>query len=193
MEKITAEQVDELIKNRRSVYTNQFVKGKKIPDEIIMQLLENANWAPTHKNTEPWRFVIFKEDGLQKLATFQAELYKKTAGEKYKQGKYEKLLITPLECSHVIAIGMKRSDNIPEMEEIAAVACAVQNLHLSAVAHNIGGYWSTGGITYTPEAKSFFGLNEADKLLGFFYVGYVQVPSAKGLRKPISEKIIWVD
>jgi nitroreductase len=194
MEKINAAQFDELIKTRRSIFTNQFEKDKKIPDEIIMQLLENANWAPNHKNTEPWRFVIFKEDGLKKLATFQSDLYKKTAGEKFKQVKYEKLLITPLECSHVIAICMKRSTeiNIPEVEEIAAVACAVQNLYLSVTAHSLGGYWSTGGITYTSEAKSFFHLDEADKLLGFFYLGYVKVPPAKGFRKPVTEKITWV-
>jgi nitroreductase len=194
MEIITAEQADELIRTRRSVYPDQFVQGKVIPDETIMQLLENANWAPTHKNTEPWRFTIFKGDGLKKLAAFQADLYKKTAGEKFKQGKYEKLLITPLKCSHVIAIGMKRSTeiNIPEIEEIAAVACAVQNLYLSTAAYGLGGYWSTGGVTYTQEAKPFFGLGETDTLLGFFFLGYVQTPSAKGSRKPIDGKTVWI-
>ena len=157
-----------LFKMRRSVYPDQFISGKKIPDEIVMQLLENANWAPTHKRTEPWRFVIFTGEGLKKFAEYQAELYKKNAGEKFKQAKYEKLLSTPLLCSHIIAIGMKRSGLIPEIEEVEAVACAVENLFLSMTAYGLGGYWSTGGVTYMDEAKSFFELNEADKLLGVF-------------------------
>src|ERR1700683_4277754 len=122
--RISAEQVDHLIRSRRSVFPDQFVQGKKIPDEIIMQMLENANWAPNHKNTEPWRFVIFEGDGLKKLATFQADVYKTNAKNNYREDKYQKLLTTPLCCSHVIAIGLKRSIEIkiPETEEVAAVA-----------------------------------------------------------------------
>ena len=187
--------VDLLIRSRRSVYANQFVQGKTIPDETIMQLLENANWAPNHKNTEPWRFVVFKGEGLKKLALFQSTLYKKEAGDKFKQDKYEKLLTTPLTCSHIIAIGMKRSVevSIPEIEEVAAVACAVQNIYLSVTAYGLGGYWSTGGVTYSPQAKPFFGLNERDKLLGFFYLGYIQTPSGKGSRKPLQDKTTWIN
>jgi nitroreductase len=192
--KISTDQFNALIASRRSVFTSQFLPGKTIPDDIIRQLLENANWAPTHKLTEPWRFTVFSGKGLQKLAEFQAGLYKKNAGPKFRQDKYEKLLRTPLECSHVIALGMKRSTdvNIPEMEEIAAVAAAVQNIYLSTAAYGIGGYWSTGGITYEEEAKSFFGLGADDRLMGFFYLGYIQTPSAKGTRKPVEEKITWI-
>ena len=100
------EQLNLLIRTRRSVFPDQYVPAKRIPDDIISQLLENANWAPSHKLTEPWRFVVFAGEGLKKFAEFQSGLYKETAGEKFKQAKYEKLLSTPLLCSHIIAIGM---------------------------------------------------------------------------------------
>lgn len=188
------EQINLLMRSRRSVFTRQFLPGKAIPDDIIMQLLDNANWAPTHKKTEPWRFVVFSGEGRQKLANFQAELYKKNAGDNFRQPKYDKLLATPVECSHVIAICMKRDPErrLPEIEEIAAVACAVENLYLSVTAYGLGGYWSTGGVTYEEEAKPFFGLEPEDKLLGFFYLGYVQTPSEKAARKPVEEKVTWV-
>lgn len=70
------QQVNDLIRSRRSVYVPQFEVGKIIPDDIIWQLLENANWAPAHKRTEPWRFVVFAGAGRQKLAEFQTKLYK---------------------------------------------------------------------------------------------------------------------
>jgi nitroreductase len=192
---IGTEQFNQLIKSRRSVFPKQFAKGKQIPDEIIWQLLENANWAPTHKHTEPWRFCVFAGDGLKKLATFQAELYKKNAGENFRQDKYEKLQTNPLQCSHIISIGMKRSTgiSIPEFEEMAAVACAVQNIYLSATVYGIGGYWTTGGATFEEGAKEFFGLGKEDKLLGFFYLGYVETPSASGKREPIANKTTWVN
>jgi nitroreductase len=189
-----SELITEIIRTRRSVFTQQFEPGKTIPDEIVWQILENANWAPNHKFTEPWRFTVFTGKGLQKLAEQQAAIYKKYAGAKFRQNKYEQMLVTPQLCSHVIAIGCKRNvDQLPEMEEIAAVSCAVQNMYLTIAAYdNIGGYWSTGGITFIEEAKELFGLGANDQLMGFFYLGYIKVPSVAGKRKPIQEKVTWI-
>jgi nitroreductase len=188
------EAINELIRSRRSVFPKQFEEGKKVDDAIVAQIVENATWAPSHGQTEPWRFVVFTDEGLQKLATFQAELYKKEAGENFKEATYQNLLTNPLKASHVIALCLKRDPNkkFPEVEEIAAVSCAVQNIYLSTTAYGIGGYWTTGGVTYKPSAKEFFGLGEDDKLLGFFYLGHVAVPSPAGKRKPIEEKAEWV-
>ena len=47
-----------IIKNRRSVFPQQY-NTKPITRDTILQVLEAANWAPTHKKTEPWRFKIF--------------------------------------------------------------------------------------------------------------------------------------
>jgi nitroreductase len=185
-------QINHIIRTRRSVFTQQFVPGKVIPDEIILQLLENANWAPTHKFTEPWRFTVFSGEGLQKLAEQQAAIYKEFAGDKFKQPKYEQQKKMPMLCSHVISIGMKRHEGIPEMEEIAAVACAVQNMHLTATAYGIGAYWSTGGVTFIEEAKTMFNLGPKDRLMGFFYLGYIAFPSTDGRRGAIADKVNWV-
>lgn len=187
-------QINRLLHARRSVYVRSFEPGQIIPDEIIWQLLENANAAPTHKRTEPWRFVVFRGEGLRQLAEFQAARYRERAGEKFDEAKYEKLLTQPLQCSHIIAIGLQRHPVVPEMEEIAAVACAVQNLYLSTTAYGLGGYWSTGGVTFDPAAKPFFGLGPDDQLLGFFYLGYPRQPLPPAPpRGGVREKVMWVD
>jgi len=186
--------VDKAISERRAIYTNMF-SGEKVDDEIIRKMLSNANWAPTHKHTEPWRFVVFTGKGLEKLADFQATLYKLRNTDNFDDKKFEKLKTKPLECSHVIAIGMKRDEkeSIPEMEEVAATACAVQNAWITASAHRVGCYWSTGGITFYEEAKDFFGLSDKDQLMGFLYIGMPKSDKwPKGKRKDISAKVSWV-
>lgn len=55
--------ITEIINRRRSVYPHQFT-GEKIDDAIVWQILENANKAPNHKKTEPWRFRFFREKVL---------------------------------------------------------------------------------------------------------------------------------
>lgn len=187
--------INTVIRNRRSVFPKQLEEGRQIPREIIEQVLTNAGWAPSHGNLQPWKFVVFTGKGLQKLATFQSKLYRETSGEKFKETTFETLRSNPLRASHVIAICMKRDPNkkFPEVEEVCATAAAVQNIYLSISAFGLGGYWTTGGITYNEKAKPFFGLGEDDKLLGFFYAGYVAVPSPDKTRAAIEEKVEWVE
>ncbi|EMR04187.1 nitroreductase family protein [Cesiribacter andamanensis] len=195
MKKFDTQELNQLIRYRRAVYVNSF-SGQRIDDAIIEQLLENANWAPTHARTEPWRFSVFCDEGLQTLAHFQANLYKElaTAEGTFEQGKHQKLLENPAKCSHIISIGMRRDPKgkVPEIEEIEAVACAVQNMWLTASAYGIGCYWGSGGITYKEEALSFFDLQPGDRLLGFLYLGIPKGPWPEGRRQPVAEKIRWV-
>jgi nitroreductase len=188
-------EVDQLIRQRRSVFPRDYT-GEVVSDEIINQMLENANWAPTHKFTEPWRFVVFSGEGLKQLAAFQSECYKVVtmANDTYREDRYQALQNKPMESSHIISIGMKRDEakRLPEWEELGAVFCAVQNMYLTATAYDIGCYLSTGGITNFEEAKSFFGLGPDDKLCGFLHVGIPKGNVPDGRRRPVSEKVKWV-
>ena len=181
-----------LIKSRRSIFPASYT-GERVDDSIIQQMLENANWAPTHKLTEPWRFVVFCDQGIKSFADFQANKYLEKEGNNADPIKEQKLRSNPLTASHIIAICMKRHEVVPEMEEVAAVAASVQNMLLTAHAHGLGAYWSTGGVTFYKDVNADFGLCEQDKLLGFVYVG---VPKTKdlpaGKRTPIAEKVNWV-
>jgi len=190
-----AEELNQLIRLRRSVYPKDYT-GEIVPDQIINQMLENANWAPNHKLTEPWRFTVFSGDGLKKLAAFQSECYKQVTEAKgsYQEDRYVALQTKPMESSHIIAIGMKRdaAKRLPEWEELGAVFCAVQNMYLTATAYGAGCYISTGGITNFEEAKSFFGLGTDDKLCGFLHVGMPKGAVPEGRRKAVADKVIWV-
>ena len=190
----STDQLNHLIHHRRTVKTNHYT-DQPVDDSIILQMLENARWAPTHGMTEPWHFVVFTGEGRNKFARFQAELYKQeTTAEHFLDSKYQKLLNTPLQASHIILIGMSRqpSGKIPESEEICAVACAVQNMMLTATAYGVGCYWSTGGMTYREAMKEFLGLRPEDKCLGMLYVGNYEGEMPATIRKDIAEKTTWV-
>jgi nitroreductase len=190
------EEINRLMRSRRSVFPKDYTGGV-VPEHIIHQMLENANWAPNHKLTEPWRFTVFSGEGLKKLAAFQSECYKQVTETKgtFQQDRYLSLQTKPMESSHIIAIGMKRDagKRLPEWEELGAVFCAVQNMYLTATAYKVGCYLSTGGITNFEEAKPFFGLGTEDKLCGFLHVGMPKEALPDSRRKPIAEKTLWVN
>ncbi|RRO24311.1 nitroreductase family protein [Flavobacteriaceae bacterium 14752] len=159
----------ECIKHRRSVYPHQF-NDEAIPDEDIQKLLKLANWAPTHRKTEPWRFKIFSGDFKDKAGQFFKETYLKTT-HKPKSFKAKKIVQKFEQSSHVIAICMQRDpkESLPEWEEIAAAAMAVQNMWLAASTLNIGMYWSTPA--YKNELNKLVQLKDREQCFGFLYLG----------------------
>lgn len=193
MSKISPSQINDLIKNRRSVFPATYI-DKPIPKEIIQQVLENANWAPTHKLTEPWRFKVFSGDATEQLGKMLSEVYKThTPAEKFKEMKYNKTQRKAKKSGAIIAICMQRDpkESIPEWEEIAAVGCAVQNMYLTCEAYEVGCYWSSP--SYINFLNEPLGLKDGERCLGFFFMGYYEVERSEGMRRPIAEKVTWVE
>lgn len=192
------EEVNKLIRQRRSIFPKDF-SGEKVSRAEVELLLENAHWAPTHGKTEPWFFKVYSGDALQSLGEAHAALYKQEMpADQFQEVKYEKLKKRPTECSHVIAICMKRGKNpkIPAIEEVSAVACAVQNMYLTTTALGFAGYWSPSGMTYHPGMKEIMGLGEEDQFMGFFMLGRPKDKEywPKGYRKSgFAEKVEWVE
>ena len=188
-------ELDILIKHRRNV-NPQFFNGAKLSDSQIMEILESANWAPTHGLTEPWRFVVFSGSSRQDFAIFQSDTYRsKATPESFQKIKYDKLLSTPLLASHIIAVVAKNTEHskISFLEEIVAVSCSVQNILLSAAEKNIAVHWTTGGVTYSDEMKIYLGFEKKDTILGFLYLGRSndKINQRGNRRSGMDNKISW--
>ncbi|MGB9640325.1 MAG: nitroreductase family protein [Anaerolineales bacterium] len=64
----------ECLKTRRSV---RYFQEWKIDHQIIEQILELAQWAPSAHNTQPWRFVVLENESTrQKLAEALGESFR---------------------------------------------------------------------------------------------------------------------
>jgi nitroreductase len=108
-------------------------------------------------------------DGLQ-------ELYDRVTPEGARnEEKRTKLGATPRLAPVIIAVAARVTPNgkIPEVEELLATACAVQNLMLSAHAKGLGSYWSTPPVTLKPEFAAWLGWDATHRPLGLVYLGYV--------------------
>ncbi len=185
--------VKSLMEHRRSVKPADFSE-QRVHDSVVWEMLSNANWAPTHGMTQPWRFFVYADEARLRLGERLAEIYRLvTPPDAVKPAKADKLKTNAARSSHLIVIAMKRqeSEKIPEIEEIQAVACAVQNLHLTATAFGVGGYWSSGNAICSDELRNDLGLSSKDRVLGLFYVGYPQADWPTGTRTPIEDKVVW--
>ncbi len=191
---MTVQELNDLIKKRRAIFPKTYIAGMGIPQHIIEQVLENANYAPTHKFTEPWRFRVLRGAALQKLADFLITDYQTlTPLAEQTDMKRKKITENPLRSGCVIVILMKRHEDIlPEWEEVAAVAMAVQNMWLTCTAFDIGSYWSSPSAI-TERGNDFLGLADDERCLGLFFMGYHNMPDLPPQRTPIEEKVEWVN
>ena len=192
---IGKDQLDLLMHGRRSLFPRQFTGGV-IDSNVIKKILEYANTAPNHKQTRPWRFVVFSGKAKENLLDFKKEYYiKNTSPGEVNQKKLDDFELRKANVSHIIAINMHRDElhRLPEIEEIAAVSCAVQNMYLSLNTFGIGGYWYTGNVSFSEEMKSYLGLKGEDRCLGFFYLGIVELSIPSIPKKEVEPLITWKD
>lgn len=181
-----------VIKKRRSIFPASYIK-KEIPKAVIEQILENANYAPTHKLTQPWRFVVMRNQAKVRLGEELGRIYREVIPTaKFLQKKFDSFAMKTAQADCIIAICVKlHPDKLPEWEELAATACAVQNMALTAEALNVGTYWSSPSLISS--LGNFLGLAENEKCYGLFYMGYHEQEGSDANRTSMADKVKWVE
>jgi nitroreductase len=175
------------IRNRRAVYPAMY-KDETISKEELLEIIDNARWAPTHRLTQPWRFIVFQSESLVKLSEYLGEYYQKnTPEESFSEIKFNKTIGKPLKSGCVLAIILHRDpeEKVPEWEEVASLGMAVQNIWLSCSARGIGAYWSSPQSAIM--ANDFLNLAENEKCLGLFYMGWRKTNPPAPERKPMED------
>ena len=161
-----------IIEERRSLFPKDYTETE-IPLGIIDDVLNAAALAPNHKRTKPWRFKVFRGDEKQKLGIELQSIYKSTTPEyQFLQKKYDDILFKISKANVVISIVVEFSGLVPEWEEIAATAMAVQNMYLTCTANKIGCYWSSP--KYVENLAHSLKIQENQKCLGLFYMGSLE-------------------
>ncbi len=180
------ETLNSIIRNRKSIYPNDYT-GDEIPDNLIREILLNANHAPTHRMTQPWFFKVYKNESKQKLI----DIVSKIDESKLSKIKLIKFIQKVNDSDTIISIFLNRDkkERLPEWEEIAAVSMAVQNMWLTCYVNNIGSYWSTPG--FIDEYGKLIKLDNNESSLGFFFMGVYDHKESPKLRDDINTKVEW--
>mmetsp|Transcript_20526 Transcript_20526/g.46576 ORF Transcript_20526/g.46576 Transcript_20526/m.46576 type:complete len:304 (-) Transcript_20526:226-1137(-) len=188
------------IRNRRSVMPKGFMKDPPpLDDSVVRSLLDAGLWGPFHgrcyANQHPARFVVLGKESMVDMQKMTLEFYdrhwRETGWGSGTKGTEEEYLawrkMTEGEiagrwgpCSHMIGIVMRRQSGprrLPEWEEAAAVAAAVQNMHIQSTQFpRLACYWSSwhDAARDSDDMKSFLGMEEEDRCMGFFIVAQVK-------------------
>ena len=187
--------LQQIMQLRRDVRGNRFT-DQPIHDEELEKILLAATSAPSVGFSQPWEFVIVRDDEVksQVARVFASENDKAKKQFSEKQSKYAELKLEGINEAPInIAVFYKPSNepvlgqtSIPEMGEYSVV-CAVQNMWLMARALNIGLGWVS--ILKPDSVKKIVKAPAENKLVAYLCLGYVD----EFLKKPELETLKWQD
>jgi nitroreductase len=153
--------------------------GEPAPDDAALgRMLEAAAAAPDHGKLRPWRFLVVRGAGRDRLGALFAEaLLAERPGTS--AAEIEKQRTAPLRAPLIVVAVASVDPNhpkIPAWEQQASVACAVQNLLLAAHALGFAGKWATGGNAASPGVRRGLGLAADETIAGLLYIGTAREP-----------------
>lgn len=180
----------EAIRSRRSM-------GKctdEVPDvAMIREIIEAGTWAPNHKQTEPWRFVVLTGEARSRLGDAMGRAAARDIDDpEAASAAHMKAAGKPLRAPYVIAVYAVPNPVVPEVEEIAATAAAAQNMLLAAHALGLAAMWRTGDLVFSPEVRGFLQMPDEAHVLGMIYVGYPNMAPPVRQRRSIDEVTVWL-
>jgi nitroreductase len=180
-------------RTRRTVKPALMDSSREIARDLLLEILEDAHWAPTHGLTQPWRFHVFTGEARTRLADALQTLYDQiTPAAEIRPEKRAKLRENSNQAGAVIAIAahFETGGKISRIDELCSTACAVQNLLLSAHQRGLGSFWATPPVACSQEFIAWLGLDSSHCSLGLVFLGYPKEwPSSGSIRVPLEERI----
>ena len=154
----------EIIRTRRSI---RKYEPEAISEEEISKILEAGRWAPSAGNSQPWRFIVLRNEET-----------KKELADTLTWGRF--LSQAPLG----IAVTVNPRASSHPVEDGAA---ATQNMLLEAHSLGLGACWiGTYGSGNEESAKKVLNVPEDDRLLSVIVIGH-PAESRQGTRRKLDE------
>ncbi len=178
-----------IINKRKSIRT---FEPKKVPKNVLVDLIKDAVKAPNASNAQSWRFYIVNKEATRKKITnvlwicysrFKAKIknkpldkYQKIANEFYSNfGGAQNIILIYRDSA---------STKYPEMQ-IQSVSAAIENMVLSAVNKGLGTCWmgTLNGPIEKKKLKKILKTPVHHELVATLVIGYPK----KGF-KPLKRK-----
>ncbi|WP_138754553.1 nitroreductase family protein [Paenibacillus sinopodophylli] len=181
--------IEKLIRERRTI--RQF-NEKTLPKETIMDLLEAAVWAPVHSRKEPWRFILFMEEGRKQFSDAVLYTFSQEERERWEQ-KLQEDYCQRMQAHLLVVIEADPRQRVWE-DAVGAGAALIQNIQLLAWEQGIGVVWKTNEYNFDPDFCRLTGVKPGERIIGTLHLGYFdqnKIPKPRP-RTPARERLTFI-
>lgn len=134
---------------------------RPISQELILELLNHAVWAPNDELREPWRF-IFADNRYRDIM----------------QGLQEQA------PAYLLVLMKEEADQHKREEDFAAVCCLIQNFRLLAHEQSLGVRFTLHDWMYDPSRTEMFGVLSNERIAAVLELGYSATQSKRNIELP---------
>jgi 5,6-dimethylbenzimidazole synthase len=185
----------DLVKKRRTI--RQF-KPNAVPDEYITKIIEVARWAPSAFHTQPWEFVVIKDQKIKNQVAAALEQHappiKDPAKKKIKRPSFKDAPVFILAlCDWRAKIGLP--GRTPQDKErvislyTSSLANAFLYMHLAIAALGLASQWYTATSRPVAERaiKEIIGIPESLTIYDMMVIGYGANPPGPKIIRDTAE------
>lgn len=160
------------LETRRSSRPMQLSAPGPTPDQTA-DMLKIASRVPDHKKLAPWRFVTFEGDARTAFGSVLVEALvaenDEVASETRRETERSRFERAPLVVAAIAS--PRRTDVVPEIEQVLSAGAATFSLCLAANALGFGAAWVTEWYSYSPTVARALNLEPSERIAGFVYIG----------------------
>ncbi len=160
--------------------------------EDLLPLLTAAARSPDHGKLEPWRFIVFEQGAMPRLAQLVEQRGKelKKSGEDIAKARSQ--FDMGLLAVAVIEV-QKQSEKIPAIEQTYSTGAVCLALLNAALASGWGANWLTGWPSHDQKfCEAGLGLAENERLAGFIHIATEGSAPPERPRPDIQKITEWV-
>ncbi|MNC33669.1 Nitroreductase family protein [compost metagenome] len=143
------------------LHSSRSFSGQPVPQQLVLELLNDAVWAPNDGLREPWRFIYADNSSGGRLSGLQEPA-----------------------PAYLIMVMKEESDSYKRDEDFAAVCCLMQNFQLLACERKLGVRRTMNDWIYDRKHMAALGVQDKERIAAVLEIGFWdeaagEVPSAK--------------
>ena len=190
------------IENRRSI---RKYRSDEIDRKLIEEIIYSATLAPSAKNRQPWKFIVYKKKKKDKLVDVMRHGInsEKITHELMPEWAFaipdaENTVRIMQEAPCLIAVlntnqytpfaSIEREKRIVEICDSLSIGAAVENMILTATGYGLGTLWIANTCFAYPELETY--INTTDQIISAVAVGYPDEAPGQRPRKKIEEIMV---
>lgn len=187
------------IENRRSI---RKYKRHEISKEIIEDIIYSATLAPSAKNRQPWKFIVYQGEEKSKLVDVMHQGIKleKITHKLMPEWAFaipdaENTVRVTEEAPCLIAVlntnqktpfdSIEDEKRIVEICDSLSIGAAIENMILTATSYGLGTLWIANTCFAYNELIDF--IETDSQLTGIVAIGFANEAPAKRPRKPVAD------
>ncbi len=171
-----------VIRNRRTI---RDFNGAEIERETILNIMQDAVWAPFHGKKEPWRFILFTGEGRKRFSEAVTSTYSTDIANKW--GEWATRQYCELIPAHLLVIIEADPRQKYWEDAFAASSALIQNIQLLAWERQIGTVWKTNEWNWSPAFHRNVGVLPHERIVGTLHLGYFDKAPKPRSRTPIED------